>query len=351
MLKAQFKKYILKFKIPSGTSRGVLTEKPSWFIKVFKDSDPNIFGIGECGPIEGLSRDPINTFDEKLKELCEKMNIHQTVDLDEFPSIQFGLEMALKDLENKGNRTLFQNKFTKNEKDIKINGLIWMGEYAFMSKQIQEKLEDGFHCIKVKIGSLNFKDELNLLKQIRKNYKSSELELRVDANGAYSITNISYILSELAKLDIHSIEQPIAINQWDEMKNLCKDSPIPIALDEELIKPYTKKQKENLLHFIDPQYIVLKPSMLGGFKETEEWINLAQKNNKGWWITSALESNIGLNAIAQFCGNFKNKLPQGLGTGGLYVNNFDSPLVITNQYLSHDKHKKWNLNQLVFNDN
>ena len=250
MLKAQFKKYILKFKIPSGTSRGVLTEKPSWFIKIFNDSNPDVFGIGECGPIEGLSRDPINKLDEKLEELCKKVNNHQTIDLDEFPSIQFGLEMALKDLENEGNRIIFQNKFTNNKKDIKINGLIWMGEYDFMSKQIQKKLENGFYCIKVKIGSLNFKDELDLLKQIRKKYKPTELELRVDANGAFSSKDISYILSELAKLDIHSIEQPIAINQWDEMKNLCKNSPIPIALDEELIKPYNKKQKENLLHYI-----------------------------------------------------------------------------------------------------
>ena len=350
MLKAQFKKYILKFKIPSGTSRGVLREKPSWFIKIFNDSDPEIFGIGECGPIEGLSRDPINIFDKKLAELCQKINHHHNVDLNEFPSIQFGLEIALKDLENKGTRTLFQNKFTKNEEDIKINGLIWMGDYAFMSKQIQEKLEKGFHCIKVKIGSLNFKDEINLLKQIRKNFKPSELELRVDANGAYTSTNISKILSELAKLDIHSIEQPIAVNQWDEMKKLCKSSPIPIALDEELINPYTKKQKEDLLRYIDPQYIVLKPSMLGGFKETEEWIGLAQKNNVGWWITSALESNIGLNAIAQFCGNFNNELPQGLGTGSLYVNNFESPLEITNQHLSLNTHRKWNFNQLVFNE-
>ena len=202
----------------------------------------------------------------------------------------------------------------------------------------------------MKIGSLNFKDEIYLLKQIRKNFKPTELELRVDANGAYTSTNISKILSELAKLDIHSIEQPIAVNQWDEMKNLCKSSPIPIALDEELINPYTKNQKENLLRYINPQYIVLKPSMLGGFKETEEWIGLAQKNNVGWWITSALESNIGLNAIAQFCGNFNNKLPQGLGTGSLYVNNFDSPLEITDQYLSLDRYRKWNLNQLVFDE-
>ena len=350
MLKAQFKKYILKFKIPSGTSRGILTEKPSWFLKVFEDSSPDIFGIGECGPIKGLSRDPIYSFDEKMEELCEKINHHQNVDLKEFPSIQFGLEMALKDLENKGDRTLFQNTFTKNEKNIKINGLIWMGESDFMSKQIQKKLEEGFRCIKVKIGSLKFKDELNLLKQIRKNFKSTELELRVDANGAYSNSNISNVLLELAKLEIHSIEQPISVNQWDDMKNLCKSSPIPIALDEELIKPYTEKQKENLLQYIDPQYIVLKPSMLGGFKETEEWIDLAKKNNVGWWITSALESNVGLNAIAQFCGNFENKLPQGLGTGGLYLNNFDSPLEITNQYLSLSKNKKWNLNPLIFND-
>ena len=241
MLKAQFKKYILKFKLPSGTSRGILTEKPSWFLKVFEDSSPDIFGIGECGPIKGLSRDPIYSFDEKMEELCEKINHHQNVDLKEFPSIQFGLEMALKDLENKGDRTLFQNTFTKNEKNIKINGLIWMGEFDFMSKQIQKKLEEGFRCIKVKIGSLKFKDELNLLKQIRKNFKSTELELRVDANGAYSNSNISNVLSELAKLDIHSIEQPISVNQWYDMKNLCKSSPIPIALDEELIKPYTDK--------------------------------------------------------------------------------------------------------------
>ncbi len=350
MLKAQFKKYILKFKTPSGTSRGVIKEKTSWFIKIYHESNPEVFGLGECGPIEGLSRDPINLIDEKLSELCENINNYQNVIIDTFPSIQFGLEMALLDLENKGKRNLFQNKFTNSKKNIKINGLIWMGDYEFMSDQIKIKLEEGFHCIKVKIGSLNFNDELSLLKKIRKNFYSTDLEIRVDANGAYTLTNINSILSELDKLDIHSIEQPISVNQWDEMKKLCKESPIPIALDEELIRPFEINEKENLIHHINPHYIILKPSMLGGFKETKDWIELAEKNNIGWWITSALESNLGLNAIAQFCGNFENKLPQGLGTGSLYLNNFNSPLKVENQYLSYDIKREWDFNQLVFND-
>ncbi len=346
MYEAKYFKYVLKFKKPSGTSRGIINEKPTWFLKILKKDNPDIFGIGECGPIKGLSIDPLNCMDNKLKEVVENINQYKKIDISNFPSIKFGLETALKDFSNEGRRKIFDNNFIKGLKKIHINGLIWMGDSIFMKNQIKEKLDLGFSCIKLKIGALNFKDEFSILKEIRDSFSKESLEIRVDANGAFDTINAIFKLEQLSKLNIHSIEQPIAINQFEEMKQLCSKSPIPIALDEELIKTRTISEKKNLLSFIKPQYLILKPSLLGGFKQTQQWIEIAKNHNIEWWITSALESNIGLNAIAQYCSEFDLKLPQGLGTGNLYNNNIISPLTLDGELLRYDVRKDWELNNL-----
>lgn len=346
----EYLKYDLKFINPSGTSRGVLTSKPTWFIKISKKDNPHNFGLGECSPIEGLSIDPLNLIEQKLDEVVENINEIDKINLEKFPCINFGLEMAKKDLVNNGNRIIYNNNFTQGNKNIRINGLIWMGSTNFMINQIKEKLEKGFSCLKLKIGALNFNEELAILKKIRTQFKSNELEIRVDANGSFELNNIYKNLEKLSQLDIHSIEQPIAINQPDQLQKLCTKSPIAVALDEELIKPRSQNEKEELIKFINPHYIVLKPSLLGGFTKTKQWISIANKLNIEWWITSALESNIGLNAIAQFCGEYDLKLPQGLGTGNLYKNNIDSPLKLIGEHLAYDTKGEWNLNKLFSND-
>ena len=259
----------------------------------------------------------------------------------EFPSIQFGVEMAFQSLVSETPFLLFPSAFTQEEKSIAINGLIWMGEPAFMKQQIEEKLAEGFKCVKLKIGAIDFDHELELLRFIRANFNENQIELRVDANGAFDANNALYKLSQLTEFKLHSIEQPIAKNNTDRMAELCKTTPFPIALDEELIGVYSIMDKEALLIKIKPQYIILKPSFVGGFRGTQEWITLAEKHNIGWWITSALESNIGLNAIAQWTFLQQNVMPQGLGTGALYTNNFDCPLHVDQGQLWYIKNEKW----------
>jgi len=339
MLSAKIYFHQLKFINPSGTSRGVLKIKPSWFIKIFNEKNPSIFGLGECGPIEGLSKDSFKDIPKKLQEVVKNINYLSQLDLSTFPSIQFGIENALNDFNNGGERVIFKNSFL-NGNPIKINGLVWMGNKDFMLKQVQEKIENGYSCLKLKIGAINFEEEISIIKQIRKKFSSDSLEIRVDANGAFN-NDVLLKINKLSKLKIHSIEQPIGVNQWYEMKKLCEESPIPIVLDEELIG--IKDNKDELLDFIKPQYLVLKPTLIGGFKKTREWINKANKRNIDWWITSALESNIGLSAISQFCSEFKLKLPQGLGTGQLYRNNFTSPLELKGETIYYQKQKHWDL--------
>ena len=350
MLKATFKQYKFKFKRPSGTSRGVLTEKSSWFIKVWDNQFSEVFGIGECSPLHWLSIEPLDKMDEKLNELCARPdfyaeNLHaQLVD---FPSIRFGFEMALQELTCGGKGLLFESPFTAGKDFITINGLIWMGEKAYMLDQIENKLNEGFNCVKLKIGSLNFEDELNLIKHIRKRFSKNDVEIRVDANGAFSINEASVKLAQLAELDIHSIEQPIMPKQWDEMAALCANTPLPIALDEELIG-VNGDDRAKLLDVVNPQYIILKPSLLGGFTSSEEWIKLAKTKQIGWWLTSALESNIGLNAIAQWAYTLKNPMPQGLGTGQLFINNIDSPLYLKGQQLWYNNQKPFASQHSIF---
>lgn len=326
MIKARFSKKTFHFKRPSGTSRGVLTEKHAWFIEVWHSHSPEIIGTGECSIIPGLSPDFIdnNTYEAKLKSVCA--NLEQQ--LDDWPSIKFGVETALLDLENGGVSHIFNNDFINNQKKIPINGLIWMGDKKFMQQQIEDILANGFSTIKMKIGAIDFNTEFELLKAIRRNYSSKEITLRVDANGAFSPDEALEKLKQLSELDIHSIEQPIQAGQWKEMHDLCRTSPVDIALDEELIGVNTTKEKIELLSSIQPQYIIIKPSLHGGISGSREWISLAEKHTILWWITSALESNIGLNAICQFTAEFETDLPQGLGTGSLYVDNIESKLTV-----------------------
>jgi o-succinylbenzoate synthase len=342
-MKATFFKHTLQFKQASGTSRGVLTYKDTWFIEL----ENNAFkGIGECGMFKGLSIDHRDDFEETLRWACQ--NIHLGLDallgqLVAFPSIQFGLEMAFRSLNQKSPFELFPSEFTKGQDSIPINGLIWMGESSFMKQQIKDKLEAGFSCIKLKIGALNFDKELALLKSIRDEFDAQTIEIRVDANGAFKPREALEKLKRLSEFNLHSIEQPIKQGQLQEMAQLCLDTPLPIALDEELIGVFSVTNKQVLLQTIKPQYIILKPTLVGGFKGSHEWIDVAESHNIGWWVTSALESNIGLNAIAQWTYTLKNSLPQGLGTGGLFTNNVQAPLVVNQGRLFYDLKTKWNL--------
>ncbi len=344
-LEASFQKYTLKFKRPSGTSRGVLQEKNTWIIRLYERETKTV-SWGECSPLVGLSWDDRPDYEEKLKEICQRIQeFPYWLDkgLEEFPSIRFGLEMALLDLEKGGKGLLFPSSFTKGLEGIKINGLIWMGSFEFMRKQIEEKLSQGFSCLKMKIGALDFDREFSLLRNLRERFSERELELRVDANGGFSVEEALSKLEKLASLKIHSIEQPIAAGQVAEMANLCKKTPLPIALDEELIGVNSPEKKFQLLKEIKPQYIILKPSLLGGFEASRCWIKAAEEHNIRWWITSALESNIGLNAIAQWTFTLYNDMAQGLGTGGLYLNNIPAPLSIKNAKLFFSPEQNWDL--------
>lgn len=340
-LAASFEKKTFQFKRPSGTSRGVLTEKLAWFITVWDTTNETVKGIGECSVIPDLSPDFTSetAYEEKIASVVEGINhFARRIDqLETYPSIYFGLETALLDLKNGGQRLYFDTPFTHGRESVPINGLVWMGEPAFMKQQIQEKIRDGFTCIKLKIGALDFNQELAILDSIRENYSAKEITIRVDANGAFSPKEALKKLHDLSPYEIHSIEQPIAPKQFDLMHELCQQSPVPIALDEELIGVYKKEKKIKLLDHIKPHYIILKPSLHGGLKGSLEWIKLANERNTPWWITSALESNIGLDAIAQFTSTFKVSLPQGLGTGALYTNNVPSTLTVLNGHIRHVK--------------
>lgn len=350
-----YEKYILNFKFDAGTSRGVLKNREIFIIKI--DCEGAYTAYGECGTLKGLSIDDRPDYEDYLKEICASINgtkIPKSVDkayqkiIDrispEFPSIVFGFETAFLDLLYGGKKIIFNNGFSRGERHIKINGLIWMGNREFMLDQVKEKLEEGYNCIKMKIGAINFEDELSLIKFIREEYGPEEIIIRVDANGAFSKDDAMDKLHKLSEYQIHSIEQPVMPGQEELMRHLCRNSPVPVALDEELIGKRSFNAKVNLLEKLHPPYIILKPSLLGGFKACEEWIDIAEKLKIGWWITSALESNIGLNAIAQFTSNFSHEIVHGLGTGQLYLNNFESPLYIKNGYLCYDVDKEWNIN-------
>lgn len=334
-MKARFQPYSLQFKQASGTSRGILHTKETFILTIEHEGKR---GIGECALFRGLSCDDLPDYEEKLQWLCENINQNKAFiqkELIQYPSIIFGWEQAFLNLKHGGD-LYFPSAFTTQNKAIKINGLIWMGSVDFMTEQIEDKLSKGFDCIKLKIG-VDWPAEKKILKELRNRYNKNILEIRVDANGGFSVEQAEEILNDLAELKIHSIEQPIKAGQIEDMQKLCATTPTPIALDEELIGKVNFEQKIKLLEEIRPQYIILKPALVGGFSSCDEWIGLAEKRNIGWWITSALESNIGLNAITQYTFTKNNPMPQGLGTGALYTNNFDSKLDLEGDQLYFKK--------------
>ena len=330
MYNIQITPRLLHFKQPAGTSRGVYNTRKVWYIEISSMENPSIKGIGECAPLPNLSCDDVPQYEEVLQQACSRVaregNI-PTESLRNYPSILFGLETALRHYET-GSLALWDTPFSRGEAGIPINGLIWMGNFEEMYRQIEAKMEAGYRCIKLKIGAIDFDAELTLLKHIRSRFSVKDIELRVDANGAFSPAEAMHKLDALSKLDLHSIEQPIRAGQWEEMARLTARTPLPIALDEELIGHNLPEIKQELLSAIRPQYIILKPSLHGGICGSNEWIAEAEKQNIGWWVTSALESNIWLNAIAQWCATLHNALPQGLGTGQLFTDNIDLPLEI-----------------------
>jgi o-succinylbenzoate synthase len=354
-MKLTYKKHTFIFKIPGGTSRGILQTKNSWILSLHDDCS-DFIATAECSIIEGLSPEfteegeYVQELDKLLTQLAEvsssfffKMGALKPVfssngriflsEWLKFPSIKFGLECALLSIFHKSNALIFDNKFSQGKQNILVNGLVWMGDVSFMQKQIEEKLDQGYSTIKLKVGALDFSSELKIIEGLRKQLPSEKLTIRVDANGAFSKENVRTSLYELAQLEVHSIEQPIAVGQIELLRQLCHENILPIALDEELIAYYSYAEKQTLLQTVQPQFIVLKPSLHGGIFGTQEWIQLAQDNGIDWWLTSALEGNIGLLAIAQLAAEYDLKLPQGLGTGSLFSNNFPSLLVLENGYV------------------
>lgn len=326
-------KRTLHFKQPAGTSRGIYTTRTSWFLKMTSDEESQREGLGECAPLPDLSCDASPEYEQTLNALCRMYETRQSIDYDlmrPYPSMLFGMETAEKSFDN-GGTTIFDTPFTRGEEGIPINGLVWMGSFEEMMGRLEEKMQAGFACVKLKIGAIDFNQELELIRHIRKHFGKDSIELRVDANGGFTPDNAAERLEQLAKYDIHSIEQPIRQRQWNEMAKLCRETPLPIALDEELIGVNAKDMKTQLLDFIKPQYIILKPSLHGGMHGTEEWIRLADERGIGSWITSALESNVGLNAVAQLAARIYGpgiSMPQGLGTGQLFTDNLPMPLEI-----------------------
>ncbi len=320
----------LHFKQPAKTSRGAYTTRRLWYLHLTNDDCPGREGIGECAPLPDLSCDARPDYETLLRRFCAGIAQRGSWDsaaLCDYPSMLFGIETAFRHYERQS-YALWDTPFSRSEAGIPINGLIWMADYERMLAQIETKLASGFRCVKLKIGAIHFEDELRLLRYIRRHFSAGEIELRVDANGAFAPSEALEKLKRLAELDLHSIEQPIRAGQWETMARLTAATPLPIALDEELIGVNDPIEKERLLDTIRPHYIILKPSLHGGLQGANEWIRMADEREIGWWITSALESNIGLNAIAQWCATFDNPRPQGLGTGALFTDNVAMPLSI-----------------------
>lgn len=335
-MRLAFAPYLLNFKEPGGTSRGIMTEKPTFLIKVYDESDPSHFGIGEAAVFPGLSPEADGNYVWKLTELMANVAIGKATDLSRHSSIQFGLEQALLDYSGGCRGVYYPSPFVSGNESIEINGLVWMGDFDKMIERIKMKLEEGFRCVKLKIGAIDWQKELDMISFIRKSYSPQELMIRVDANGGFTMDNALARLKRLADLGVHSIEQPIPADHPELMAFLCQVSPLPIALDEELIGKSTAEEKISTLDIIKPAYIILKPALCGGFSGAEEWISLAEERGIGWWVTSALESNIGLDAIAQWTAYIRAKGAQGLGTGGVFTNNFKTPVYLEGDRLRYN---------------
>ncbi len=325
MYKTEITKRTLHFKQPAGTSRGIYTMHDIWLVSISSDENPGRVGVGECAPLPDLSCDASSNYEARLRELLNVLEMTGCLDynlMKPYPSMLFGIETAMLNLKN--GHILFDTPFAHGKEGIPINGLVWMGSFEEMSGRLEKKIEEGFKCVKLKIGAIDFESELELVKCIRRRFSKDSIQLRVDANGGFSVEDAPRVLERLARFDIHSIEQPIRQGHWKDMAELCRNTPLPIALDEELIGVNMTDMKEELLDRIRPQYLVLKPSLHGGMKGTEEWVQLAGERNIGSWITSALEGNVGLAAVAQLAAYIYGSgitLAQGLGTGGLYTDN------------------------------
>ena len=327
---------LLHFLQPAGTSRGVYNTRLSFYLKLTSDEQPDVVGVGECATLPDLSCDamPPNEYERKLRTFCDEYERTGVIDYEAmraYPSMLFGLETAVAQFNAKGSLNFFNTPFGRGEEGIPINGLVWMGTFEEMFERLEAKLKAGFRCIKIKIGAIDFDRELQLIRHIRSTFSRNNVELRVDANGGFTPKEALSRMEALVQYDIHSIEQPIKQHQWTEMARLCAATPLPIGLDEELIGVNERQKKIELLDTIRPQYIVLKPSLHGGMAGTEEWIQLARERNIGSWITSALESNVGLNAIAQLTANIYGsniRHAQGLGTGQLFADNIEMPLKV-----------------------
>jgi len=326
------------------TSRGILDQRDTYTLGLKSKNPSGKIGLGECSPLKGLSVDDSLDFTEKLNEVCHLMNTGtrtSDLDLSDWPSIRFGLEAALMDLNNGGKRLIFETDFTNGKQNIPINGLIVMSDKEDMLHRVVKKIQSGFDCIKIKVGGLDFELECELLKEIREKFLPERIQIRLDANGAFELESAMHKISRLAEFGIHSIEQPIKPGQLEAMAEICKKSSVPIALDEELIGINDRFDKETLLETIKPQYIVLKPTLIGGLKASMEWINIANTLNIGFWITSALESNIGLNIISQWCSTLAIRMYQGLGTGQLFAANFPSLIRIVHGHLNYLPDHNW----------
>lgn len=346
MLKAAYSPYRLQFKEPAMTSRDTMTSKQTYFIKIWDTIRPDVFGLGECALFQGLGCDDRPDYEERLSDVCRRIDSFDASELADFPSIVFGVETALSDLFNEGVRSPFPGGGFEHGKPITINGLVWMGDKRQMTERVEEKLKAGFRCVKFKIGGIDFEDEIDMIRSVRARFSPEELEIRLDANGGFSPENALERLVRLSDFGIHSIEQPVRARQWELMRHLCDKSPIDIALDEELIGIKNTMEKVEMLDAIRPAYIILKPSLCGGFSGADEWIRLASERNIGWWATSALESNVGLNAIARWVSGYSPVMPQGLGTGNLYLNNIESPLAQIGETLACESDKQWIMPEL-----
>ncbi|MDO4164867.1 MAG: o-succinylbenzoate synthase [Bacteroides sp.] len=338
--------HTLDFKRPAGTSRGVYTKRNVWYLRLTSPDMPGRVGIGECAPLPDLSCDALpGKYMEVLSNVCKQVEktVHDATGKFRsdawamYPSIAFGLQTAFRHL-HAGTLAFEDTGFAQGHCGIPINGLIWMGDRRYMFEQIKKKIEVGFRCIKLKIGAIDFEEELSLLRYIRSQFTADEIELRVDANGAFAPSTALEKLQRLSELQLHSIEQPIRAGQWDELARLVSQTPLPIALDEELIGSNDEASQRSLLEHIHPHYLVIKPSL---HALADRWIALAREMGIGWWVTSALESNIGLNAIAQWVSPYlqaepDNQLPQGLGTGLLFCENIEVPLTIRKDELWYE---------------
>lgn len=354
MLQLRHSQRVLRFNFPARTSRGALTEHVAYYLHLTDTAQPAVVGLGEAAPLAGLSPDHRPDFAATLEGFVQEFNRRQLRELHpaeaaqlvgpEWPALRFALETATLDWQHGGRRVLYDNAFSRGEAGLPINGLVWMGDVAFMREQIEKKLAEGYDCLKLKIGSLDFAAELAILAEIRALAGPERLTLRVDANGAFRPAEALSKLEQLARFQLHSIEQPIAAGQWSAMAEICRQSPVPVALDEELIGVTDPTRQQAMLEQIRPAYIILKPTLVGGLQASLDWVAQAAQRGIGWWLTSALESNIGLNAISQLAGSYATPgFPQGLGTGQLYHNNLEAPLHIRQGQLHYHPAGPWEL--------